>query len=469
MPQRRVVHLLPAQDRFIFSRAQFTCFAGGWGCGKTMAGCIALYKRAVAMPGSRWLIGRHDFTALRDTTLQDWLDLFSSKGRYVKDEHNFYLPNGSVVHFRHLDDIRKLTNINLTGFWIDQAEEVSEEIFTYLRGRGRRQSEGEGQRQGFLTCNMEGHNWIWRMWKNQKTRLPGTELVEATTYDNQANLPSDFLKQLETLPELAKKRYVLASWDAFEGQVFDEFDERVHVIDPFTIPPEWARYESIDHGYTNPTAVLWWAVDYDGNVYAYDEHYASKKLIPEHAQAILARRRRSDFGGSNQTIQATYIDPSTNAENVEYKGTLTSIQKLYAAVSQQRIVPLPGANDKAAGINLIKQFLKPDPSRFNTRTNQKGAPRLYFFRNCVNLIDEVRSYAWKRLRPHQEGKQNVPEEPVKVNDHAIDSMKYFLLSFFGATERPVPEKPQNIGELVRRDLDRVEQREQAEEFDFDLA
>jgi len=316
---------------------------------------------------------------------------------------------------------------------------------------------------------MEGHNWIWRLFKNDATRLPDTLLVESTTYDNAANLPADFLKQLETLPEMVKKRYVMASWDAFEGQVFDEFDEHVHVIQPFAIPREWNRYESIDHGYNHPTAVLWWAVDFDGNVFAYDEHYERKMLIEEHVRAILGHRAHSAFGGDSQTIQATYIDPSTRAENQEYKGQLTSIQKLYIAHSNQKVFPIPAANDKAAGINLMKQFMKVDQERLNPRTGHKGAPRLFFFPTCQNLIEEVRTYAWKRLRPQDEGKKAHPEEPVKVHDDAIDSMKYFILSHFGATSRQVPEEPRNVGEMVQRDLELTAQNDAAAEFELDIS
>lgn len=467
MPAHRIIRLSSTQWEFIHSEAPFPAFGGGWGCGKTLAGCVAVYKRASETPNSRWLIGRLNFTALRDTTLQDWLDLFATKGHYDKSSHTFTLQNGSQVMFRHLDNYRQLTNANLSGFWIDQAEEVPEEAFTYLRGRGRRL--GAERRQGFLTFNMEGHNWIWRLWKQEKTKLPGTDLWEATTWENRDNLPADFLKQLETLPSLARKRYVEASWDAFEGQVFDEFDERVHVIDPFAIPPEWFRFEGIDHGYTNPTSVHWYAVDPDDNMYSYDEHYQSKTLIPQHAEAILAHRRHSDFGGDNQTIQATYIDPSARSENQEYKGQLTSILKLYLLHSKQQIAPIPAPNDKAAGINLIKQMLRVDPERLNPRTGQKGSPRLFLFRNCVNQIDEVRTYAWKRLRPQDEGHKNAPEEPVKVHDHSIDELKYVVLGHFGHPERIKSDKPANIGELVERDLEFQRTKEQQGSFESFIA
>lgn len=41
-----------------------------------------------------------------------------------------------------------------------------------------------------------------------------------------------------------------------EGLVYPEFDQSVHVIDPFDIPKEWQENISIDPGLTNPTCAL---------------------------------------------------------------------------------------------------------------------------------------------------------------------------------------------------------------------
>lgn len=462
MPEPRRFKLRPKQAEFILSEAQFPCFAGGWASGKTLAGIAAVYKRCKENPRSLWLIGRRTYPDLRDSTLRDFLDLFGSSGTFEKSTYTFTLPNGSQVIFRHLDNIRSLTNINLSGFLIDQAEEVPEDVFLFLRGRLRRP--GPGIRQGFLICNMEGHNWIWRLWKQEKTKLAGTHLVESTTYENADNLPADFLKQLETLPELVRKRYVMASWDVFEGQVFDEFDESIHVIDPFLVPREWFRFEGIDHGYTNPTSVHWYGADFDEKIFSYDEHYESKQLVDYHAKVILARRAKSLFGGEKQQIQSTYIDPSTRAENTEFKGQLTSVMKLYHRFG---VSAIPAANDAAAGINLIKQFLAIDPKRIHPRTGKPGSPRLFFFRNCTTQIDEVRNLSWKKLRPAEVGHKNRPEEPVKANDHSVDDLKYVLLSYFGAPQRPKSDTPRNVAEIVERDLATVRETEGGN-FELDI-
>ena len=455
---RKVIILNDKQDAFAFSKVRFNCISGGWGCGKTLAGCLRQHRRALERP-RRILIGRKHYTDLRDSTLHDFLELFGSKIHWQEKDYSVRYPNGSQLLFRHLDNLRSLTNINLDGFWIDQAEEVGEETFNFLRGRIRKSADATGD----LTCNPEGHNWIWKFFANPKTKHPSALRWVSPTWDNRDNLPSSFLADLDTLPAMVRKRYVEASDEAFEGQVFDEFDDSLHILDPFEIPAEWFRFEGIDHGYTNPTSVHWYATDYDDNVFSYDEHYEAGKLIEYHAQAIRDRRRASVFGGENQKIQASYIDPSTRSENIEYKGQLTSILKLYHLFG---INAIPAANAVAPGINLIKQFLTPDPKRIHPRTGKPGAPRLYFLANCVTQIEEFKNLAWKKLRPTQAAVKNQPEEPVKKNDHSVDDCKYVLLSRFGHPERKTTDAPKNIGELVKRDLEQIEERERAEQFDL---
>ncbi|MBO5851969.1 MAG: terminase family protein, partial [Clostridia bacterium] len=65
--------------------------------------------------------------------------------------------------------------------------------------------------------------------------------------------------------ELLTRRYGEFSSDS--GRVYTEFDENVHVIEPFSIPFEWQDTLSIDPGLKNPLSCHFYAVDYDGNVY----------------------------------------------------------------------------------------------------------------------------------------------------------------------------------------------------------
>jgi len=44
------------------------------------------------------------------------------------------------------------------------------------------------------------------------------------------------------------QREINGSFDAFEGQVYNDFRRDVHVVRPFRIPNHWERHIRIDHG-----------------------------------------------------------------------------------------------------------------------------------------------------------------------------------------------------------------------------
>lgn len=162
------------------------------------------------------LIVRNEFTDLRDSTVKDferYTDLKLDTNKEAK------LDNGSVIMFRHGEELDTLKNINLGWFFIEQAEEFqTDDQFQFLRGRLRRSD--IPFHTGFVIGNTAGHNWIWKLWKQQQN--PEYELTEANTFDNADNLPKDFiadLKRLELESPHHYARYVMNSWEDFE-----EFD-----------------------------------------------------------------------------------------------------------------------------------------------------------------------------------------------------------------------------------------------------
>lgn len=202
------------QRQFCNSIARYPVFVGGWGCGKTMCGILRGLLLSETYPHNLGLIVRKKFTDLRDSTLKDFERYTGLKVK--KDDKEVTLPNGSVIMFRHGDELSGLQNVNLGWFMIEQAEEFeTAEQFDMLRGRLRRDE--AKIRQGMVIANTAGHNWIWDRWKDKK--LEGYELTEANIEDNRGHLPTDTLADWERLKvESPKKynRYVLNSWEDYD-------------------------------------------------------------------------------------------------------------------------------------------------------------------------------------------------------------------------------------------------------------
>lgn len=322
--------------------------------------------------------------------MRDWMDWI---GRSISGNEVRY-KNGSTLLFLHGEDLDSIKNINAGGALMVQAEEMNEEDFWFLNGRLRRQ---DGTRQLRLECNYDGHNWIHKLFNKENIG----RLVVTNTFDNEKNLPPDYIPNLKKLPKRLQERHLYGTDADAEGMVFDEYSESRHVVQPYNLPAEYDRLVILDHGIRNPTAVLWCAVDFDGNLIIYDEHYEREKPISYHASKIKDR--------DNSRVLNWYADPSITARTQSKNGQLWSVADEYR---DNGISFTPADNNVLAGINRVNEYFKDN--------------RLKIFKNCVNLIEEIGQYKWKKLRPGQQ--KNEPDEPVKFNDHACDCLRYCVMS-----------------------------------------
>jgi phage terminase large subunit len=173
-------------------------------------------------------------------------------------------------------------------------------------------------------------SWQHRRLINDMTRDPAVSRVHFRLADNAVNLPADYLESMEAMRETRPawyRSFILGEWGAFQGQAFSEFEPAVHVVEPFELPTSWERFESMDHGAHNPTAWLFWAVDYDGNLIVCDEYY-SPGLVSRHTPEILRRRR--DWRQSDEWPNTCWADPSIFARLSDRLGRPASIATDYA-------------------------------------------------------------------------------------------------------------------------------------------
>lgn len=415
---------LPRQMEFHSAKAPYVAYVGGVGSGKTFCGSQEVLYRAVSTANRYILVGAPSYPLLRDTTRKTFLEVCPPELIVKMNLTNNELilrSNGgySTIVFRTLENPMSLKNYNLSDFWMDEGSDAPGDSFLMLQSRLRRP--GMPDRKGFVTTNPEGRNWVWE--KFVKNQDPDYLLVHAPTKENEKNLPPGYIDRLRaSYPEYWVRRYLDADFNTFEGQIYTHWDEDIHVIEPFDIPLGWERYLGVDHGMSNPTAGIWGAVDYDGNLYIYDEYY-SPGLVSQHAGAILAK-----CGNEADDIQKV-LDP--NSLNVRNPITGKSIEEEY---TDHGLYFLPGNDKVIAGINRVSELLKVDPDRIHPRTGKPGSPRMFVFKNCSNLVRELPLYRWQKVSFAQTDKVDAPEKPTKKDDHALDALRYLVMLRFGSTE-----------------------------------
>lgn len=199
------------------------------------------------------------------------------------------------------------------------------------------------------------------------------------------------------------------------GMVYSEFDENLHVVDPFEIPKEWQDNISIDPGLHNPLSAHFYAVDFDGNVYVIAEHYEAGQTVLHHSNKIKQIAKRLGWKTDSRGYLHALIDSAANQR------TLASEKNVVELFYENGILADCKVNkDLFSGISVVKSYLK----------TADGKSRLFIFKNCVNLIREIKNYWW--------GDGDVP---MKKDDHALDELRYYLMT-----------KPLNKEKVVKTEI-----------------
>ena len=448
----------PKQSKAHGLTAKYRGFCGGWGNGKTSWGCAETFIRLHEYPGTRAIVARKTRPELKSTT---WDMLLNGDKGHPTSWHGIprqmianinrsdlviEFHNGSIIYGLPLDDPAKLENYNLGFFWIDQAEEIEEDIFLKFHGRLRQLV---GPREGILTFNPNGHNWLWKRFidPNRPIRwAKNYKCVEATTFDN-FSLPADYLDQFEGLPDAWIQRYVWGSHEVFVGQIFTDWDPDIHVIQPFRIPEDWPRYHCIDPGMRHEGAHVWMALDYHGNKYYYREILRSDQPVSWWVEQMFAQEANDDWGGPYEQVARRLIGPEA-LQRAQTDGR--SVLDLYEDFG---IYPELADKAPAARISTITSHLRPRTDHRNPFNGTTPAPQLYIFSDCEKLIEYLPQYRWKPQRQNFT-EEEPPEKPRKKDDHNIDCLGHILLAM---DEIPAPQaRPRHRlrpEQLVKRDLE----------------
>ncbi len=477
-----------AQLEFLESRAKFICGSGGYGGGKS----FILVRRAIAllintpwfgdMSGNVGVIGRYKLSDFEKTTLPELIRAMPKQWirKHYRKDGIIELVNESVLHYTHFDSKEHLNSYNLGFAAIDQMEELPWEVFEALAyERIRRTSMTRYNSKGILIVpklevNENGETicvstdpeeiaaWLRyqcifgvcnpkRGWIHEKfvkndmycnSTVPSLhslynplyKLITLSTYDNIANLPSDYIKNQQTDKSTREfKRSVLGAWDAFLGQIYEDFtddliNEKNEVPNPYSeiiVGIDHGGSGTPDHAFaTNVTGVVFMAITKKLNQYpdilVFDELFLPSKTIEEtvaliHEKLIglnIAQKYRypeimtlSDMTNRNYTpIHQAKCDPNMQKHMEDSTETFITT---YIRHAQQRGLSLPlspGGSGITERIHKINWMFRKKMVRINPK--------------CGQTINQLKSFEY--------GSNEKPR--LKQCDHNVNALEYAMTS-----------------------------------------
>jgi len=364
-----------------------------------------------------------------------WEDSYHRQSRVLT------LSNGSFIEFLSYEsDLDKFAGTS--RHFVSYDEEPPEVIYTENKAR---LIDTQGH-QWFSMTPVEGMSWVYdEIYMPGKEGKEGFHNTEISMEENPYLSPEAIEDFLDGLDANERKARGEGKFVEMGGLIYKDFDPRpngIHVIDrkDMRFPRNVPIGVSLDHGFNNPTAVLWHALLPEGKVITFNERYVSGETVEQHARAIHAYNRAN---GINPEV--LIADPSIrNTDPI----TGTSILQEYIKFG----LPFQLANnDVKAGIERTSGYLRPRAG---------GQPLWKCTSNCTNLIREMARYKWATYTSKKlNARYNSKEEPHKKDDHACDSLRYFFMSrpnldeMFLNEQRSVVPKTELYGDVVRQSGD----------------
>jgi PBSX family phage terminase large subunit len=390
--------------------------------GKTRGNLEKIHRLMQQYKGARALIVRKTRASLTETALQTFEDHVLGPGHPLREgpqrmnRQSYQYANGSRIVVGGMDKATRIMSSEYDIIYVPEAIEISLNDWESLISR---LSSGALPYQQIIadTNPDKPTHWLKQRCDAGVTRILYSDhrdnpvLWDVVTNDWTPRGKA-YMAKLERLTGVRKSRLRYGKWVSAEGAIYEDWDEAVHLIDRFTIPSTWARYRVIDFGFTNPFVCQWWAVDPDGRLIMYREIYMTGRTVRVHAAQITKE-------SAGETYQDTIAD-----HDAEDRETL----------SEEGIATTAAEKSVKRGIEKVQERLK---------LAGDGRPRLYIMRDSLverddslveagkpwSTVEEITGYVWAKA---SDGKPN-KEEPLKLDDHGMDDMRYMVakLDFAG--------------------------------------
>ena len=408
--------------------------SGPAGTGKTRAILEWIHMRC-ATEKIRVLILRKTLTSLQTsaavTYTEQVLDQFDGKyslrdgvsyfgGNRLRPAEFTYGGTGSKVILGGLDNAAKVLSTEYDIIYVNECTELSLFEWELIGGRIDRPSVGNTRPSSLLLgdCNPgPPQHWIvTRAAKGTLTLWRTTHRDNPAMYDIETGSWTEagkrYLRRLNRYTSVRRMRFLRGEWAAAEGQVYDMFDPRVHVIrDRGSLEDRlWGAtyFGTVDWGWTRPGVLQVWALDSDRRLYLMAEYYATRQLL-ENWWLPRATMLSRHYGFNDW-----FCDPSEPANIALFQTYGLNAQK--------------APNNLLDGIKLVQGRLD---------VEEDGLPRLFILEDASQHIDEdladqglplgtlgeFTRYVWAENK--QTGQ--LKDVPLDEHNHAMDTTRYAVL------------------------------------------
>lgn len=327
--------------------------------------------------------------------LQPLRDIYGDSAATGITSNNFTRIFGEKVYCIGADNVRQVAKIRgseIAYCAIDEATDINPEVFEMLKSR---------LSLPWSCCDITtnpsspGH-WFKKFIDSSKD---GVDIYcqNYTIYDNPF-LPHDYVKALEAeySGTVYFDRYILGKWTLAEGLVYPNYEKAVVEASSLVSVEYYDQWVlSVDYGTQNATAALLFGRRGNSWVLFREYRYSGRDT----------GRQKTDAEYVEDMLQLVHDIPCPNGDAIEVIIDPSAASFIEAMRRTGRFKVRKADNDVLNGIRCTAVAM--------------SSGKLYISNSCEGTIKELQGYIWDTSRDDI-------ERPVKVEDHCMDAMRYFV-------------------------------------------
>jgi PBSX family phage terminase large subunit len=319
------------------------------------------------------------------------LEIILSKN---ETELKFVLTNKSEICLKGAEDPDSLRGVRIDFCVFDETAFITKWIDVW---KVIRPTLIDSKGSVWFISTPNGFNHFKELYENQDKDYVSYRF---TSYDNPYIEKEEIDKAKEETSEDEFAQEYLGEFRKMSGLIYKEFKRETHMVDI----PDLTSYtftRALDFGFAHKTALIYFAISPIGDaIYAYDGLYESGFTIPQIGDVCKVK----DAGKVITNPVADSAQPASIEELLRMGVSFTAVDKEKDSVKN--------------GIVKVVELLR---VRKDT-----GKPTLMFNKQLNWIADEFERYRWIE---NKSADDTIKEVPYKVNDDAMDAIRYFAMNF----------------------------------------
>jgi hypothetical protein len=408
------------QAEFIALPHKFRSFVGGFGSGKTWVGCAAICKHAWEHPGINVGYFAPTYPHIRDIfyptieeVAEDWG--FQTKISVSNKEVTLYRGKKDrlTILGRSMDKPEEIIGFKIGRAMIDELDvmKTDKARLAWRKIIARLRMKKDGLQNGVdVTTTPEGFKFVYEQFVKQVREKPELAslygIVQSSTYDNEANLPNDYIDSLrQSYPPQLIEAYLRGQFvNLASGAVYPNFCRKLNHT-PEQIQEKEALHIGMDFNVLNMTAII--------SVIRNDRPLTLAELTGVRDTPTMARMLKERYRDKGHAV-TVYPDASgrnTSSKNAS-ESDLTILREAGLVVRVEN--SNPSVKDRINSVNAMV-------------LNDKGERRwLVNTDACPVTTAAVEQQPWDK---------NGEPDKTTGHDHPTDAVGYFISNRYPVNKR----------------------------------